>query len=387
MFVRHLSLTNFRSYSRLELDLSEHLAVLEGGNAQGKTNLLEAIYLLATTRSPLVTNESELINWHAGGEGPLVARLFAEVQRAGGRIQVEIAWQAQRATMPVRKRIRVNGVVRRVVDLVGQINVVMFSAHDIDLIGGAPALRRRYLDIASSQVDSRYLYSLQRYNRVLAQRNHLLRLIRDRRAQPAELDFWDRELAETGSYLTVQRRHLVATLSDLAHVLHRQLTAGGEGLQIIYLPGLGGGVLGSDWQPERVKPELEARLRQARQRELALGMTLVGPHRDDIQFLVEGVDMNVYGSRGQQRTVALSLRLAEAEFMLGRGGEHPILLLDDVLSELDSLRRRHLLESVSRYQQVLITATDLDGFEPDFLAKAAQFRVDGGTVRPLGIGG
>ncbi len=381
MFITHLSLTNFRNYRRLELDIPPHVVVLQGSNAQGKTNLLEAFYLLATTRSPRATAERELINWANEEELP-VARLCAEFQKASGEVQIEITLRGQPGEVTeglasVQKRIRVNGIVRRAIDLIGQVNVVMFSAHDIDLIGGSPALRRRYLDITNSQVDSRYLRSLQRYNKVLLRRNHLLRLIQDHRAAPDELSFWDSEMVEAGSYLIAQRQEMVAALNDLTKAIHFRLTGDQERLEMVYVGSVGKGDL------LQLQDALRDALGAAKEKEIAQGMSLVGPHRDDLRFMINGVDIGVYGSRGQQRTVALSLRLAEAKFMLEKSGETPILLLDDVLSELDEMRRRHLLGSTASYQQVIITTTDLDRFEPEFLAQAAKFRVQQGRIEPL----
>ena len=390
MFITHLSLSNFRNYARLELDLPQNAVVLRGDNAQGKTNLLEAIYMLATARSPRAVVERELINWLSSEEGLWVARLVARVQRARGETEVEIVIQGPKgepstteAPGYVHKRIRVNGITRRTIDLIGQVNVVMFSAQDIDLIGGTPSLRRRYLDVANSQVDPRYLHTLQRYQRVLGQRNHLLRSIQDHHAQSGQLDFWDQELIENGSQLVIARHHLVEALSHLAHGVHWELTSEREDMEIVYHPSIGRESLVDGCQPERVAGLFQQALSRARQKELALGMTLIGPHRDDIRFLGNKVDMGVYGSRGQQRTIALSLKLAEARFMLKQVGDHPILLLDDMLSELDPQRRHGLLESVAAYQQVLITTTDLDRFQPEFLSQAALFEVKDGSVQRL----
>jgi len=372
LFIEHLSLTNFRNYERLELDLPPHLMVLHGDNAQGKTNFLEAIYLLATSKSHRATAERELINWSTPREAPGVARLVAQVRKGDGGLQVEIALMA---TYPedsahVQKRIRIKGVPRRAIDLVGQVNVVLFSSQDIDLIGGAPSLRRRYLDITNSQVDSRYLRALQQYNKVLLQRNHLLKLIQERRAEWDQLDFWDLELVEHGSFITAQRQLMVAELDELVRPIHYQLTADQEELKISYNPTVG-------------KDDFMDRLTGVRKKEIAQGMTLVGPHRDDLAFLVNDRDMNTYGSRGQQRTIALSLKLAEAIFMRSRTSDEPILLLDDVLPELDAARRSHLQSSIASYQQVVMTTTDLDRLAPDFLAEAILFQVSDGRIRPL----
>jgi len=356
--------------------------VLHGDNAQGKTNLLEAMYVLATAKSHRATAERELLNWSVPREGVEVTRLVAQVQRTSGPVQLEMALMgvlpnnenAAAASEPpeprlVQKRIKVNGVSRRAIDLIGQVNVVLFSSHDIDLIAGAPSVRRRYLDVTNSQVNSRYLRALQQYNKVVTQRNHLLRLIGERRAQADQLDFWDRQLMEHGSFIIDARQDMVAELEELARPIHHQLTAGRESLTVSYLPSVRAA-------------ELPDRLQQARPKEVAQGMSLIGPHRDNLGFLANDVNMNTFGSRGQQRTVALSLRLAEARFMRSKTGDAPVLLLDDVLSEFDATRRQHLLDFVAAHEQVVITTTDLDCFTPAFLAEASLLRVNQGTVTP-----
>ena len=364
--------------------MPRQMVILQGDNAQGKTNLLEAIYLLATTRSPLTTAERELIRWQAWQEPIPVARLTAQVCRAGDKLHLEIALKGD--TRPdgpqsglVTKQIKVNGLPRRAAEVVGLVNAVMFTAQDIELIGGAPALRRRYLDITLCQVDSRYLRSLQAYNKVLLQRNHLLRLIQEREAHPAELKFWDDELVEQGSYLVLERRQLIAELNQRAKVVHSQL-APGESLALLYLPSLGREA-GQDLTQTR--QAFEQALGQAQGREIAAGMSLVGPHRDDLQFVNNGIDLGIYASRGQQRTISLSLKLAEAGFFKDKRGDPPILLLDDVLSELDRQRRSYLLAWLADYEQVLLTTTELEFLPAEFLPRAAVFQVCQGSVGPL----
>jgi len=281
------------------------------------------------------------------------------------------------------KRIKVNGVPRRATDLVGLINVVAFSVHDIDIIDGEPALRRHYLDVTNCQLDSQYMRHLQRYQKVLSQRNRLLRQIAENQATEEELSFWDHELILTGSYLSVQRDHLVAEIERLAQDIHGELSGSGDVLTIAYISSIHKEIGKGDSRIEETADLFTRSLQAARVREVAQGVTLVGPHRDDLRFLTNDVDTGIFGSRGQQRTIALSLKLAEASFMLQKTGDHPILLLDDVLSELDSRRRDHLLQSVARYRQVLMTTTDLDHFETVFLEQASLFNVEDGTVQPL----
>lgn len=358
--------------------------IFQGDNAQGKTNLLEAIWVLSTTKSHRAANERELINWSITKEALPVARLFGEVQRSKDSITLETSLKLDKASHPdpsdnagvVQKRIRVNGIVRRAMDVVGQANAVMFSAHDLDLIAGSPILRRRHLDLINSQIDFHYLHCLQQYNKVLTQRNRLLSLIQQHQAQPAQLEFWDKELVENGSYLIGQRKSLASVLNELSATIHDKLSGGEERLQLIYLPNVGSdGTAASE-----IESEFQAALQRAQSTEIPRGISLVGPHRDELRFEVNGVDMGTYGSRGQQRTIALSLRLAEASHLRDQANDPPILLLDDILSELDQARRHYLLETITSSQQVFITTTDLDHFAPSFLAQAIQFRVRQGRV-------
>jgi len=368
--IAHLTLTNFRNYKQLELDLPPDIAVLQGDNAQGKTNFFEAIYLLATTRSQRATAERELISWSIPKDEPVVARLVAQVQKTAAILQVELVLTTTNHSPETlaQKRIKINGVPRRAIDVIGQLNVVLFSPADIDLIGGAPSLRRRYLDITISQFNHKYLRSLQRYNKVLQQRNHLLKLIAEHRANADQLDFWDKELLEHGGYIAEQRLSAVSDLNVLSQPIHHEISSG-ENLQINYMPS--------------ASEDFSEGLKRIRQEEIARGMSLMGPHRDDLKFIVNDSDIGIYGSRGQQRTVALSLRLAETRLLQSKTGEEPVMLLDDVLSELDATRRHHLLSSVSSYQQVLITTTDLDHFDPDFLDQATLLRVSSGNITPM----
>ncbi|MDD5093562.1 MAG: DNA replication/repair protein RecF [Dehalococcoidia bacterium] len=388
MHIQHLSLTNFRNYVRLELDLPPDISVFHGANAQGKTTLLESVCFLATTRFSRPVAEREIINWNATNEKMPFARLSANVQRNSRTIKLDIVLQPRAAVKneqglliaPMQKRIRVNGVAQRAADLMGQLNMVMFSPRDIDLIDGEPSLRRRYLDMTNSQVDPHYLRALQRYSKVLARRNHLLRQIAAHQARPDELAFWNQEMISTGSYIIYQRERAISELNDLANPINEQLSGGREKLKMKYRRSIDASTtefasLGD------VDQAFRKAITEAYPKELARGISLVGPHRDDMEFQVNEVDMGPYGSRGQQRTIALALKLAEVKFMLAQTGETPVLLLDDVLSELDSERRRHLLESVGSYQQVLITTTDLDRFPPDFLAGANQFIVENGQIR------
>lgn len=391
MHISRLSLVNFRNYTNLALSLTPEVTILKGDNAQGKTNLMEAIHMLATTKSHRASSDRELVSHDAMQEAPPFARLTAQIVRPTGDLEVDILLRLEGPALPpghissvshstvvARKQVRVNGILRRPAELVGQFTAVIFGIQDIDLITGAPALCRRYLDLVSSQVDPVYLRSLQRYNRVLLQRNHLLRQIQDGKAQAGELDFWDTELVQSGCYLVEHRHNLAESIDNLAREVHHGLSGGAERLQVVYQPSIGTGATSSDL--ERL---FRKALHQSKRREAAQGVTVVGPHRDSLQFLINGMDAGKYGSRGQQHTVALSLRLAEAKHLRNEVGDAPILLLDDVFSELDPHRRKYLLESITVFQQVIISTIELDYFNPSFRSRATLFRVRQGEIEPL----
>jgi DNA replication and repair protein RecF len=384
----HLSLANFRNYVRLELDLASDAIVVVGENAQGKSNLLEAIYCLATTKSFRAGSDRELINWDAVGDVGF-ARLGARVVRASGplKLDVSIAEGVRREGGPVAvgKRFKVNGVPKRAFDVIGLVNVVHFAPQDVDLVVGPPAARRRYLDITIAQVDQRYVRALARYGKILLQRNHLLRRIRDHGARATQLEFWDDELVNSGSYLLLRRFETVARLAALGHEAHRDLAAHRELLQIGYRSTCTGELSDADLDARlaAIAEAFRGALRGLTDKEIAAGASLVGPHRDDLTFEVDGRDVSVYGSRGQQRTVALALKIAEGAFIHETTGEWPILLLDDVTSELDEHRRGQVFSIVAPGQQVVVTTTDLSAVESGFLGRAQVLKVDSGHVQPF----
>jgi len=388
MRLTHLTLHNFRNYVRLELDLSPGVTLLLGDNAQGKTNLLEAVYYLATSRSPHAGAERELVNWLAAEDEPLpYARLVGNVVRGANEstIEITLTQQANNGTR-YRKQIRLNGVAKRAMDLLGQLNVVLFLPEDLALVFGSPSRRRRYLNATLCQIDPVYCRSLSRYNQIVTQRNALLRDLRERGGDLAQLAFWNEHLVEHGAYLVARRQGALISLDELAHAVHGELTENSESLRLCYVPSVehaqstaGGAERFQD--VDEVKAAFEQQLLALRRREIAAGMTLVGPHRDEMRFLISDVDAGVYGSRGQQRTAALSLKLAEVELMHREAGEHPVLLLDDVLSELDVHRRSFLLRFLSAGpQQAVISATDLDILPEAFLQRCELWHVQMGRL-------
>jgi len=408
MRIRYLSLTNFRNYARLELTLPERPLLLYGANAQGKTSLLEAIYLLATGSSPLTSLDRQLIKWEAEVEGLPYARVWAEVVRRDRVQEVEIVLEKKpltNGTVRLQKTIRVDRVRKRRADLAGRLNVVLFMPQDVELVAGPPAGRRRYLDDTLCQVDGAYCAALERYNEVLRQRNAALRHLSDERGDLAQLIPFEEVLAREGVDVANGRRELVAALSQRAGCIHQQLTGGAEWLRLEYHPNFDPAAppalkyqMGLGLQPYQGPPlgvgaeGLVVAFRQAllarRADEIARGMTLTGPHRDEMRFVAGSpaqgtheVDLGTYGSRGQQRTAVLALKLAELTFLRERTGEAPVLLLDEVLAELDAARRRYFLGQVDSVEQALLTATDPGMFDAEFRERAVMMEVQGGIVR------
>jgi len=386
VYLSRLALTNYRNFQHLEIDLPPGLVFLLGANAQGKTNLLEAAYLLAIAKSYRTNVERELIHWSAqklpgrpgipvpqGGEQTIVS---GEVEQREGRLRVivglRVISEEGAGGALVQKQIRVNGVATSAAGLVGCVNAVLFTTTDVDLIQGSPAQRRRFLDILISQVDRAYLRTLQRYQRVLSQRNHLLRLIREGRGAPDDLDYWDSELVKEGSLLVARRDQVVQRLAPLAMQADRGL-AGDEELSMAFQPSVPAG-------------DLADALASQRQAEIKAGMTLVGPHRDDLAVAVDGMPAGAYASRGQARTIALALRLAEAVFLREERREEPVLLLDDVLSELDPQRRQRVLEEASSYQQALVTTAEPALVRDAPVQPSAVFLVRQGQAEPWSPG-
>ena len=395
----NLTLSNYRNFGDVELELNPGLSVFQGMNGQGKSNLLEAVYLLSVAKSPRASQDRVLVAWDVmanGGHSQILGVARSNEQTT--KIQIDFETQpadggggdrANGDSMSVQKSLRVNGVKRSASDFVGALNVVSFAVEDLELVTGGPAVRRRYLDILISQGDPTYLKALQRYQRVLTQRNNMLRLIRDRRASTDELLFWDERLCEEGAAIIEKRAVAVDRLRDAALASHSNLADGDESLGLEYLPALGP-ALGSFERAESMTAvHLAAALSESlgvlRDQEMARGITTVGPHRDELEITLAGRSAAAFASRGQARTIALSLKHAEGRLVSESTGRSSILALDDVLSELDEKRRRLVLEAASAYEQVLLTTTDFSFVEPGYLARAETFTVDGGAVNRVGL--
>lgn len=399
MHIEHLSLNNFRNYARLELSLPPTgPVVLRGANAQGKTNLLESIYYLATARSPYTASDRQLINWRAEDDPIPFARLSAEVctrHHPLNRVEMTLLLdKTSDGATRFRKVIKLNGVEKRVMDMVGLLNVVLFLPQDLTLIEGSPSDRRRFIDNTLGQVDSAYLLAIDTYEKILPQRNALLRRIGDRQASPRELSYWDEQIVQVGSIIIAGRQKFLQELEYNAQRAHLELTGKREILTLRYQPSFvptfaGDGQLSfempgldihRDLTPEQIAPQFAAQLKERQGESISRGMTLVGPHRDELRLFINDRDVGLYGSRGQARTAVMAFKLAELTWMRDRIGEWPILLLDEVVAELDAERRAFLLERIDGVTQTLATTTELDIFTDSFLKRATIWHVENGQI-------
>jgi DNA replication and repair protein RecF len=397
MRLTHLSLTNFRNFTRLDVDVPAGPLLLVGDNAQGKTSLLESVYFSATLESFHAQNDRQLINFLAAREPLAVARIVVDYQRAGGphRLEIRIIQEpTTNGTSLMRKEMLLDGLKCKASQVIGQFNAVLFLPQMLRVIEGAPDDRRRYLNLALAQVITGYAEALSEYGRSLTQRNALLKQLGERGGDAAQLIFWDEKLAAAGARLIRTRIQAVQELERLAARLHSELTRGNEVLRLSYQPAydplppppgqyslpMDALVDRSGISLEQIRQGFLASLVRLRGEEITRGVTTIGPHRDEIRFLSNGIDLGTYGSRGQVRTAMLALKLAEVAWMQTKTGEWPVLLLDEVLAELDLQRRSDLLERLSQCEQALLTTTDLDLFSSDFVGQAKLWNVQGGRI-------
>ena len=399
MFLKHLSLTNFRNFTRLDLDVPRRAVLLIGSNAQGKTSLLEAVYFLAAFTSFQTHTDRQLVNFAAARENPGVARIVADFERGKKkhRLEVRIIVEAVGALgQRTRKELLLDGVKRNAHDVIGQFNAVLFIPQMSQVLEGAPEDRRRYLNLALAQVISGYARALGDYQQTLTQRNALLKQLAERGGDASQLDFWDNNLAQTGAQIILWRIQSIQELERLAARTHLSLTRGKEVLRLAYDPAYdplphpsGQFALRMDVPVDRgsidldtIKNGFTSALKKLRPEEINRGVTTIGPHRDDMRFLSNGIDLGDYGSRGQVRTTLLALKLAEVAWMKEKTGEWPVILLDEVMAELDAERRADLLATLSESEQSLLTTTDAHSFSNEFLQASTLWRVQAGTVSP-----
>lgn len=362
MYIKKLTLTNYRNYSSQEFEFVDGINILKGNNAQGKTNSAEAIFYLCTGYSPRATRDKQVIKYNES-----TARINGVASSIYGDIEVEILFNASK-----NKEILVNGVpIKKIGELMGNINSVFFNPEELKLIKESPEDRRRFIDISISQMNRGYFYALQKYKKILGERNNLLKNP-DKEVVYETLPLWDEQLAIQAEIIINERLKFIEKLKPYAKEAHSFITENKETLDISlecsYLN-----------EYESVKDSLFRALNERIERDIILGYTSAGPHRDDLKIKLNGEDVRLYGSQGQQRTCALSLKLAELEIFKERFNEYPVLILDDALSELDKNRRERLLQKVNNLQTI-ITCTDF--FEYDSIkGNVRRFEIEDGKIK------
>ena len=357
MMIESIELKNYRNYDELHMDFSQGTNILYGDNAQGKTNVLEAIYVCATTKSHRGSKDREIIQFDRDE-----SHIKLNVRKNDIPYRIDMHLKKNRA-----KGVAVNGVpIRKASELFGIVNVVFFSPEDLNLIKNGPSERRRFIDLELCQLNKLYVHSLVQYNRIVVQRNKLLKDLFFRPDYEETLDVWDMQLVQYGKEIIHYRKEFAEQLGEIIQGIHRQLSGGKEEIFLLYAP-------------NTEEEAFEEALKKSRQQDLKQKTTLTGPHRDDLSFMINGIDIRRFGSQGQQRTAALSLKLAEIELVKKIVNDYPILLLDDVLSELDSGRQNQLLAGIDHIQTI-ITCTGLEDFVNDRFHMDKIFKVVNGTV-------
>lgn len=366
MKVKQLELTNYRNYVNQSLDFSDHINIFIGNNAQGKTNLLESLYVLAMTKSHRTHNEKELVH-----EGDSQAKISGTIERRLGNLSLEIDISNK------GRKTKVNGLEQsKLSQYIGQLNAVLFSPEDLSLVKGSPNLRRKFVDMDLGQINPIYLHYLSQYRAVLKQRNYYLKH-QSHSIDETYLDVLDEQLVQYGASVIQLRAQFIQHLSEKAAVLHSNISSHHEQLNIRYVGNVSCETL-TDLQS--IKATFLQKLKESRQRDLMQKMTTSGPHRDDLQFLINDKDVRIYGSQGQQRLTVLSMKIAEIDVMEEETGEYPILLLDDVMSELDNERQLKLMQTIEDKVQTFITTTTLEHLPRDMKVNPTIFKVDSGCV-------
>ena len=357
MTIESIELKNYRNYEELHMELSQGTNILYGDNAQGKTNILEAVYVCCTTKSHRGAKDRDMIRF-----GEDESHIKLQIKKGAVPCRIDMHLKKNKA-----KGVAINGIpIRRASELFGIVNVVFFSPEDLDLIKNGPAERRKFIDLELCQLNKLYVHSLVSYNRVLLQRNKLLKELFFHPEYEETLDVWDMQLVSYGKKIISLRRQFMEELGEIIRQIHSNLTGKKEEIRLLY-------------EPDVEEKVFEEKLQSAREKDLRFRVTSVGPHRDDFCVQINGIDIRKYGSQGQQRTAALSLKMSEIYLVEKVTKDHPVLLLDDVLSELDSSRQNYLLQSIHNIQTV-ITCTGLDELIENNFSIDRVFRVTEGKI-------
>lgn len=368
MYLKTLELHNFRNYADLVVEFGSGINVLLGENAQGKTNLLESIYFLALTRSHRTNSDRDLISWKTKA-----ARVSGSVQKEHTVTPLEINLSSK------GKNAKVNHLEQsRLSQYVGQLNVILFAPEDLSIVKGSPAVRRKFIDMEFGQMSSKYLYNSAQYRSVLKQRNQYIKQLQfNPKGDQVYLDVLSDQLAVHGAEIIFQRIQFLKKLEKWSQEVHKEISQGKEKLSFQYVSPISSDQADTT---EKIYAALQALFQKQREKELQQGKTLVGPHLDDVRFMVNDKNVSTFGSQGQQRTTALSVKLAEIDLMKEETGEYPVLLLDDVLSELDDSRQTHLLTAIQNKVQTFITTTSLSGVAQQLINEPHVFNIDHGVL-------
>jgi len=345
LYVKRLSLVNFRNYKKLQIDFNRKYNIIYGKNAQGKTNILEAIFLCSTGRSHRTKKDAELIKFN---EDAYYIKI--NVCRESADSEIEFYYSKIEG-----KKVKINNIpIKKNIELMGKLNTVMFSPEDLSIVKGSPSERRRFIDIAISQIKPSYFYNLQRYKKILTERNCLLKDLTKNSKLKSTLEIWNESLADAGAKIINERKSFINVLNEIVKGKHKDLTASNEIINIQYQPSIR---VENSWKVKEIKDVFLKRLEENFEKEIKTSSTLIGPQRDDLIISINGNDVKIFGSQGQQRTVVLSLKLSEVEIVKVLTGELPVLLLDDVFSELDEKRQKYLINNIDG-TQVFITTTE-----------------------------
>lgn len=400
MYLTHLSLTNFRTFKRLEIDVPSHVTLMVGDNAQGKTSFLEAVFFFSALTSVQSGRDRELINFEALSDDIPVARLVMDFMRQGKMHKMEvrlIIGNGGNGNGRLRKEVLIDDVKRPLQQALGNFNSVIFLPQMTDIIEDGPDVRRRYLDMTISQVYPGYARELSRYNQTLSQRNALLKNLAEQGGDMQQLDFWDERVADKGSFVMRTRMQMLKEFETAASQVHMGLSGQRSGLQIEYQPGFDflqklqnqrslDLTSAERWRFAAIEQDELQRLfmeelKRIRQDEVRRGVTTIGPHRDELRFIANEVDAGTYGSRGQIRTVMMALKLGELHWLHEKTGEYPVLLLDETMAELDLGHRDALLDALEECEQAILTTTDASMFKTEFLSKCALMQVYEGRIQ------
>jgi DNA replication and repair protein RecF len=371
MYIEQLKLRSYRNYEQLDIEFENKVNVILGENAQGKTNVMESIYVLAMAKSHRTSNDKDLIRWDEE-----YAKIEGRVEKQHGSLPLQLVISKK------GKKAKCNHIEQqRLSQYVGNLNVVMFAPEDLHLVKGSPQVRRRFIDMEIGQVSPVYLHDMGQYQKILQQRNHYLKLLQTKKQTDLTmLDILTEQFIETAVKIIAKRYEFLHLLQEWAKPIHEGISRGLENLRIEYKPSVD--VL-EDQDLSKMITIYEEKFGKIKKREIERGVTMLGPHRDDLVFYVNDRDVQTFGSQGQQRTTALSLKLAEIELIHSEIGEYPILLLDDVLSELDDYRQSHLLNTIQGRVQTFVTTTNVDGIDHQTLKDASTFQVSTGTMTKI----